>query len=142
MGAPTGTVEVPLPTEDQPLVYVRLLRDDVYTSGGGEDVLVLGKKDTLEFSAMNTARSSLAGLLVVFGVTLEQTLRAYDLFPEHPKFADLVTIYASQKGIPTDGATLEKIGALQAEIVIAVVNQVKQGAGLSSPVLLITAQHP
>ena len=33
-GAPTGTIEVPLPTEDQPLVYVRLLTDDVYTSGG------------------------------------------------------------------------------------------------------------
>ncbi len=45
-GAPTGTVEVPLPTEDQPFVYVSLLEDDVYTSGGGEDVLVFGKKDT------------------------------------------------------------------------------------------------
>ncbi len=141
-GKPTGTVEAPSPTEDYPIVYVSLLQDDISRAGGGEDVLVLGKKDTLEFSATNTARSSLAGLLVVFGVTLEQTLRAYDLFPEHPKFADLVAIYAEQKGIPTDEATLNKIGALEGEIAIAVVNQVKQGAELSNPVLLTTAQQP
>lgn len=141
-GEPAGTIEAPSPTQDYPIVYVSLLQDDISRAGGGEDVLVLGKKGTLEFSATNTAKSSLAGLLVVFGVTLEQTLRAYDLFPKHPKFADLVAICAGQKGIPNDEATLNKIGALEGKIAIAVVNQVKQGTRLPRPATFMTAQQP
>ena len=43
-GAATGSVEVPLPTEEHPIVYVSLLQDDVTKSGGGEDALVFRQK--------------------------------------------------------------------------------------------------
>ncbi len=60
----------------------------------------------------------------------------------HPKFADLAALYPEQKGFPTEKAALEAMGTLEAEIVIAVVNQVKQGDGLLKPPALVTAQQP
>ncbi len=129
-GATEGTIDVPSPTEDEPIVYVRLQNADVSKAGGGEDVLVLGKKDTLEFSAENTARARLTGLLPFFMVTLEETLQAYDSFPEHPEFAELVELYDQQKGLPADETAIEEIGTLSGEIVLDVMNELRQGSGL------------
>ena len=124
-GAATGSVEVPLPTAEHPIIYVRLLKDDISKSGGGEDALVLGRKDTLEFSAENTARADLTRSLVLFGVTREEAFLAYDMFPGHPKFADLTALFTEQKGSPRDEAALEEIGTLEGEILIDVITHIR-----------------
>ena len=129
-GVTAGSTNVPMPTEDQPVVYIGLSRADVYNAGGGEDVLVLGKKDTLEFSAANTARAKLVRALVLYEATREETLKAYDWFPKHPKFAGLVALYRQRKGFPADEATLEASGTLQGEIIVGVMNQLRQGSEL------------
>lgn len=129
-GTRAGFISAPMPTEKQPVIYVGLSRTDVYSAGGGEDVLVLDKKNTLEFSAENTARAKLVRALVLYEATREETLQAYDLFPEHPKFAELVALYRQQKGLPADEATLEASGTLQGEIIVGVMNQLRQGGGL------------
>ena len=128
--ATEGIISVPMPTEDDPTVRVRLENADVSKAGGGEDILVLGKKDTLEFSAENTARARLTGLLPFFMVTLEETLQAYNSFPEHPEFAELVELYDQQKGLPADETAIEEIGTLSGEIVLDVMNELRQGSGL------------
>lgn len=124
-GAATGSVEVPLPTEEHPIVYVSLLKDDVTKSGGGEDALVLGRKDTLEFTAKNTAMTGLTQPLVLFMVTREETFLAYDMFPEHPRFAELVALYTKHKGLPHDTASLEEIGTLEGEILLDVMTHIR-----------------
>ena len=116
---------MPIPTENEPLVYVGLEPADVYNAGGGEDVLVLGKKNTLEFSAENTAKARLLRLLVLFNATREETLESYDLFAKHPKFAELVMLYSQLKGLPPDESAAEASGTLQGKIVLGVMNQVR-----------------
>lgn len=125
-GVPKGSVDAELPTKDNPVVYVSLLVDDVSKSGGGEDVLVLGKKHTLEFSAENTAKAGLISFVPAFNVTLEETLQAYDMFANHPKFNELVAIYETHKGYPADFDVLGEAGTLAGEIVSDIMTQLRQ----------------
>lgn len=125
-GATTGSVNAPVPTETHPVVFVGLSKDDIYSAGGGEDVLVFGKKRTLEFSAGNTALARLTRALVLYETTREETLQAYNLFPQHPKFTELVALYSDLKGLPADEATAEASGTLQGEIIVGVMNQLRQ----------------
>jgi hypothetical protein len=121
-----GSVDVTLPTKDHPVVSVSLLPDDVSKSGGGEDVLVLGRKGTLEFSAENSAKAGLISFVPAFNVTLEETLQAYDMLEGHPKFDELVAIYETHKGIPADFDVLGEAGTLGGEIVSDIMTQLRQ----------------
>lgn len=66
---------------------------------------------------------------MLYNATREETLQAYDLFPEHSKFTELVALYSQQKGFPADETALEASGTLQGEIIVGIMNQLRQGGG-------------
>ena len=83
-----------------------------------EDVLVWGQKETLVFSAGNTARAEVILGLLGFGATNNQLAEAYDKIGNHPKFDQLRQLMLEEKGFPDDDALLNRIADLTVEIAV------------------------
>lgn len=125
-GQTSGTVDITLPTQDNPFVFVDLLASDKEVGLAAYDVLVYSVKNTLSFSATNTARAFMVDLLELYRLTSIQKIAAYENLAEHPDFPKLVEIYASGKGVPTSDEVLSNITSLQVEIINSVLPGVLQ----------------
>jgi hypothetical protein len=123
-GQASGTVAAILPTPEEPFMFADLLAADREGSKGyATDVLIYGVKDTLYFSAANTALTSLLRKLKFFNLSMEERMLAYERFEEHPKFDELTRIYTDSRGMPVQEQALERSGDLQSQIVIEVVTK-------------------
>jgi hypothetical protein len=108
---------------EHPIDFVSISK----SSGGmiGRDVVIWQEKESLNFSAENTAIAVALTGLIEFGVSEHQIVQAYPLVRNHPKIPELRRLILAEQGYPDEESLLDQIADIRVTIALDVIESVR-----------------
>lgn len=106
-----------------PITKMNLLASD--GSVIAQDILIPGFKVTLTFGAKATAQTGVLTAAHLYGAISEQKIAVYQRAKNHPRFAELETLYWNAKGWPTNETASERAGELEVRIAFDLMEEIK-----------------